>query len=170
MHHDRVLRAEGLEPRLLLSKGHPAPAHVVRAEVLTPIKLDGTLTVNAKQASSLTDDSGNMVQMMPVSGVLGGVGKVKGFWVESVSSADGSVIPDALQLHNAQGSIVVSFSTVGRGKAHPTATGTSYNVLNQSVQGGSRAYAHVTESGLIAINTNASGKVVQSMTLATKPA
>lgn len=162
MRRDRSFQCEGLEPRRLLTKGH-----LVHAEVVVPEVLDGTLTVNTKQTLASQDYMGNTQLSTPVSGVLSGLGKVQGTWNEVADSLGDSLGDDALQLHNAQGSVTLMFSPSNHGKAHKTALGTSFSPLAQHVTGGTKGYNHASESGTITINTNASGKTVQSMTLST---
>ena len=170
MRRDRPLIFEGLESRRLMAKVHPAAAPVVHAEVVTPLVLDGTLVIDNKATAMSQDGLGDSYQETPVSGVLLGVGKVKGDWTESADSYGDPLGPDTIQLQNGQGSFTINFSTANHGSPHKTATGVeSFKSLTQHVHGGTKAYAHATETGTITVNTNASGKVDETMTLTSNP-
>ena len=155
------LDVEGLEARKLLTTAHPA-AHLVHAEVVVPVFLNGTLTVNSKATSGTLDGQGNFYQTTPVAGVLGSVGKVQGSWIASEDTNGNPLGPDTLLLHNAKGSLTVDFPNSASRPAHPTGT----EPIAQHVPGGTKAYAHATETGSIVLTKNHSGKAVVSLTLA----
>ena len=167
MRHTRVLEIDGLESRRLLTKLHAIPAHLVHAEVVAPLALDGTPVVNQKAGASSQDSLGEVVRETPVAGVLAGTGKVQGTWTEIADAYGDPLGDDTLVLHNPQGSFVVTFSTLHHGKVQTTATGTSFKPIAQHVHGGTKGYAHVAEAGTITVNTNPAGKDVVSLTLAT---
>jgi hypothetical protein len=160
MRHVRSLDFDGLETRKLMTKAHAAHPAV-------PLVLDGTLAVDQKAATTTTDYAGDTLKATPVSGVLGGVGKVKGVWNEGADYYGDSLGPDTIQLHNPQGTFVISFDTAKLGKVHRTPQGGYFDGLPQQVHGGTGAYARATESGSIVVNTNAARTSAQSLTLST---
>ena len=168
MRHARRPRLEGLESRQLLTTSHLAAAASVHADYLVLLPLDGTLTVSRKPTSVVVDHYGDTTRSTPVAGVLGTVGKVQGTWTEEANAYGDPLTADTLQLHNAQGSFVVSFRTEHHGKAHKTVQGTSFEPLAEHLSGGTKEYKRAYESGAITVNTDPTGKVVESMTIASK--
>jgi hypothetical protein len=55
------------------------------------------------------------------------------------------------------------------GRPQPTGPNTGEFLHHQKLGAGSGAYAHASESGLIAVNTNASGSRAGSLTLSPNP-
>ena len=164
MRHDRSLAFDDLEARKLLSGVHAAhkPAAVALA-------LSGTLAVNQKQASTTEDMYGDNVKTTPVSGVLAGLGAVKGTWTEEDDYYGDMVGVDTVRLKGPRGSFTVSFDPTRLGKEHPVAGGQAFAAIPQSVQGGSGTFAHAVEKGTLVLTTNAAKSAVESMTLATNP-
>jgi hypothetical protein len=167
MRHVRSLEFDGLEARKLLSKAHHPVAHVVHAEVAVPIVLNGTLTVNNKAATTDTDGFGGETVSTPVTGTLSGVGQVRGFWQENLGSFGDFQGANVLMLHNRQGTINVTFGSITPKSGQKTAHGAIFTNIAQHVTSGSLAYARATESGTIALSTNAARTLVGTMTLNT---
>jgi hypothetical protein len=166
MRHVHPLGFEDLEVRMLLStKAHHAVAHTAPAAVTVPLVLNGTLTVDQKAASASEDDLGDLTTSIPVAGELAGLGEVRGFWNHSDDSFGDYLGPDTIQLRDSQGTFVIVFNDANPGKAHRTATGAVFNPIPQRVHGGTGAYARASESGTIALSTNAARTVVESITL-----
>ncbi len=170
MRQDRSLRFDALEGRQLLTKVHPAAAPPIHKVVEVAPTLNGTLTVNQKGASAAYDAFGNFVRTIPVSGVLGGVGKVKGVLTEGISAYGTPSTTDTIQLHDPQGSFTLSFDTTHFGTARPTATGASFARVTQQITGGTGEFAKAHETGLLVANTTATKSAVVSLTLTTDPA
>lgn len=169
MNRIRNLHVEHLESRELLSGAHAARAHAARAHAApaaaaAPLVLDGTLTVNNRAASTDTNLSGGYTTSAPVSGQLGGLGKVRGYWVESSDGFGNYMGPDTITLRGAQGSVTVSFNDGTPGPAHRRGH-TVYYQHAQHARGGSGAYAGATEAGTIDVNMNAAHTTVVSLTL-----
>ena len=167
MSHVRSLCFDALEERKLLSRGHVV-AHAKHAVVATPLVLNGTLTVNNRGTTTSMDEQGDTTTSTPVAGQLGTLGEVRGIWNESADSEGDYLGPDTLKLHNAKGSVNVAFNADNPGQLHRIAAGGVYYQHPQLVSGGTRAYAHVKESGSIELNTNAARTVVESMTISTQ--
>ena len=164
---------DGLEARRLLTH-HSATAAQIQAMVVTPLFLNGTLTVNDAAAKGSVDALGNLTTMVPVHGTLASVGPVQGSWVETQNDSVGGIVsPDSLQLHNAQGSFAVIFnnplvSTSGSLKLAKSAHHAATPIVAtgpQHVHGGTKADAHAVETGSISLTTNSADKTVVSITL-----
>jgi hypothetical protein len=171
MRHVRPLGFDDLESRKLLTKLHHAAVHADPApasrpaEVAAPLVLDGTLVVNSKAAQVLTDDLGDQTTASPVSGVLGGLGRVRGTWDESVDQYGEYLDPDTIQLQNSRGSFVLAFDATTTGQGQQTAQGMVYNGAPQQLEDGTGAYAKASESGFIQMNAKPRGTVVASLTV-----
>ena len=130
MRHVHPLGFDDLEARKLMTKAH---AKVV------PLVFEGTLAVDRKDASSTMDAYGDTDRTTPVSGVLIGVGKVKGTWVEGSDYYGDPIGTDTIQLKDPQGSFTVTFDPTKLGKEHPVPGGEAFAGIPQSVRGGSGA-------------------------------
>lgn len=168
MRHIRTLGFDDLESRKLLSTVHPAAgSHHAPAAVAMALNLDGTLVVNMKDATQTNDAQGDVLTLVPVSGVLGTMGKVHGIWTETVDQFGDYLGPDTIQLSNAHGSFTVSFDSANLGKAVKTAHGSVFHPLGQRNDGGTGTYAKATENGSITVITNPSKGISETMTLIT---
>jgi hypothetical protein len=163
MRHVRSLGFDDLEARKLLTTVHHAAVHAITKpasppkEVAGPLALDGSLAVNNRSAWVSTDQFGDQTTATPVSGVLGGLGVVRGTWDESVDQNGAYLNPDTIRLHNSKGSFVIAFDA--------TAFGQSPNGASQHLEGGTGAYARASESGFVQLNTNPKETVVESLTV-----
>jgi hypothetical protein len=173
MRHARPLGFDDLEARKLLTKVHhaavqaePKPASAP-SEVAVPLTLEGTLSADTKASKIITDDFGNQTTATPVSGVLTGVGQVRGTWDESADSAEQYLGPDSIQLHNSKGSFVLGFYATALGESEQTAQGTVYPGASVQIADGTGAYANATVSGFVQEATNARETVVRGLTLST---
>jgi hypothetical protein len=174
MRHARSLGFDDLEARKLLTAkvGHHLAAHsepaiaFPPAEVAIPLTLDGTLTANVKAATIVTDSYGDQTTVTPVSGVLAGVGAVRGTWNESANVEQQYLGPDSIQLHNAKGSFVLAFDATALGQGEQTPQGTVYPGAALQFAHGAGAYAKLSVSGFIQENTNARATVVESLQVA----
>ncbi len=164
MRHGRPLDFDALEARKLLTKAHPA-VHSVPAVIITPVALNGTLTVDNKAASSSMDAYGDSTTTIPVSGTISTLGAVKGVWNESEDSTGNYLAPDTLKLRNAQGAIVITFNSAVKSKVHRlTPTTLGYDVA-QRLYAGTRAYTKDSESGTLEMITNNAQNAVKNITL-----
>jgi hypothetical protein len=173
MRHVRPLGFDDLEARKLLTKVHHAAVHAdpVATEVAIPLTLDGTLVLHNKAAAVQTDALGDQTTATPVSGVLGGLGMVRGVWDESVDQNGAYLDPDIIQLHNSKGSFVIAFDATTLGQGEQAANGTVFYGAAQQLENGTGAFARSTESGFVQVNTNAKETVDESLTLTSaKPA
>lgn len=166
MNRVRTLQFESLEGRQLLSVAHAA--HAAHAKPhhapATPLVINGTLTVNNKEALTNTNLDDGYTTSVPITGQLGGVGEVHGLWYESTDEYGDYLGPDTITLHGARGAFTITFSNATSGPAHKNGTTVSYE-HPQIISGGSGAYAHVTESGSIDLNENSAHTEVVSITL-----
>jgi hypothetical protein len=167
MSYARSLVFESLEERKLLSKAHVAVAHDTPAAVKTPLVLTGTLTVDNKAASTTMNVDGSTTTSIPVSGQIGALGEVHGIWDESADQYGDYEGPDTIQLRGAKGTVVIAFSNATPGSAYHNGNGSVSYQHPQIFESGTRAYARSTESGSIALTTNAAHHSIASMTLAT---
>jgi hypothetical protein len=171
MRHVRPLGFDDLEARKLLTKVHHAAVHAdpvpasPPAQVAAPLVLDGTLAANNKAAQVITDDYGDQTTATPVSGVLGGLGVVRGTWDESADQYGNYLDPDTIQLHNSKGSFVLAFDATTTGQGQQTAQGIVYDGATQQLEDGTGAYARASESGFIQMNLKPRGSVVESLTV-----
>ncbi len=161
MRHVRALRLEALEGRVLLSTAHPKAAHPVK----TPLTLVGTLNVDDKASQAIANPDGSTTTTVPVAGTLGALGKVQGVWNENMDSYGDATGPDVLRLHNASGTLVLSFPNVNPGKARPFGPGTVAFQHKQKLAAGTGAYANASESGTIKVVSNSAKTVVKSLVL-----
>ena len=167
MKRSRSLRFEALEARQLLSQGHVAVAHAA-AVLAGPIVLTGTLSVdnNPQAITSTTNPDGSTTTSVPVTGNLGTLGRFRGVWDESTDAYGNYQGPDTIQLHNAQGAIVVAFNDQYFLHAPIRVKGGISYLHNQKVLGGTKAYAGATETGTITVTTNRTGSDIMSIALA----
>ncbi len=169
------LHFEALETRELLSTVHAARAHAAArprahhaAVAAIPLVLNGTLTLNSKQAVSSPNLSGGMTLSVPVSGQLGSLGVVHGTWYESSDSMGNYSGPDMINLRSSQGSFTVSFNNGTPGPAHSSGNGTVYYQHTQHAGSGTGAFTGQKETGTIDTNMNHAHTTVESITLSTK--
>jgi hypothetical protein len=168
MNHVHRPDLEILEARKLLSQAHVAVAvahaHATPAAA-GPIMLNGTLTVDNKHATSMTNVDGSSTSVVPVSGQIGALGAVHGVWDNSVDTYGDYAGPDTLSLHNSKGSIVLTFNEQNAGGGHALGHGAVTYMHTQRLYRGSGAYAGASESGTIALATNKARSLIASMTL-----
>jgi hypothetical protein len=158
MRHVHPLGFDDLESRKLMTKVHAKAV---------PLVFEGTLAVDRKDASSTMDMYGDTYRTTPVSGMLVGVGKVKGAWQEEADYYGDLTGTDTIQLKGQKGSFTVTFDPSRLGKEHPVTGGQAFAAIPQKVRGGSGAYAGASEDGSIVVTTNAAKTAVESMTLGT---
>jgi hypothetical protein len=163
------LHFEALESKELLSTAHPA-AHAGRdhakpAVARVPLVLDGTLSVDNNASDEEQNPDGSTTISVPVSGQLGALGKVSGYWYESADQFGDYEGPDTIILHASQGAFTVAFNNGSSGPAHRTGPHSVYYQHALAIEGGSEAYAGDTGSGTIDLNMNAKHTAVQSITL-----
>ena len=166
MRHARSLGFDALEARKLLTAAHAvarrAAAHAVAR---TPVAVSGTLAVDLKgETSVMNQDSGSTVSV-PVSGQLGALGEVRGYWNETVDQFGEDEGPGTLLVRNAEGSLLIVLNNNVEARPHKDADGTISYDYSQRLYSGSGAYAHATESGWVVTTTNAAKTQVQSLTL-----
>lgn len=164
MRRDPIPVVEGLEGRRLLTAARPA-VPMVHAAVVTPLVLTGTLAANAKAATITADQYGDRVVAVPVAGVLGNVGRVRGTWTATTDPYGNRYGPNTLALKDAQGTFTVTFDPSRPTKGFKATTKAASAPFAQHVHGGTKGHAHATEAGLIVLNKDAAGKVVRGMTL-----
>jgi hypothetical protein len=155
---------ETLEARKLLSKVHVAVAHATPAAT-GPIVLNGTLTVDSKRATMMTNADGSSTSVVPVSGQIGALGTVHGVWDNTVDAYGDYVGPDTLALHNSKGGVLLSFNDLNAGGGHALGHGAMTYMHTQRLYRGSGAYTGASESGTIALATNKARSLIASMTL-----
>jgi len=164
------LRFEALESRELLSAVHSAHRHAARAHAKpavagVPLVLDGTLAVDNNAASQGQNPDGSTTIGVPVTGQLGALGRVTGYWYESMDQFGDYEGPDTIVLHSSQGAFTVAFNNASSGPAHRTAPHSVYYQHPLAIEGGTEAYAGDTGKGTIDLNMNAKHTAVQSITL-----
>ena len=147
MRQDRSLRFECLEDRSLLSTVHYSAAHHAAATV--PVVLSGTLSVNNHATTSAMNGDGSSTVTAPLKGQVGGMGQVRGIWEETTDSFGGFSGPDMIRLHNAKGTVVLTFDNQNSASPHRDANGAFYYEHTQRALGGTGAFAHAAESGTI---------------------
>ena len=167
MSHVRSLHFDSLEARKLLTKTHLATVHSVPAVVAAPLVLSGTLTVDNKAGTSMTNLDGSTTNMVPVAGRLGALGEVRGVWNESLDSFGDYEGPDIIQLHAAKGTFTITFSNATPGPTHTTAAGAVYYQHSQRAGLGTGVFKSESETGSIQLVLNHAKTVVQSMVLDT---
>jgi hypothetical protein len=170
MNHGRSLVFEALEGRMLLSGAHAA-GHGAKARdaAAVPLVLDGTLTVNNRQAISNPDSTtSTTTNAVPIVGLLSGLGKVHGYWYEETDNYGDDLGPDVLSLHSSQGTFTVDFNDATSGPAHSTGHGTVYYQHAQIARGDTGDFSGETESGTLNLNMNRAHTEVQSITLNTQ--
>jgi hypothetical protein len=176
MRHVRSLGFDDLEARKLLTKVHHATltADAVpsasTAEISAPITFQGTLNIANKSSSIITDDLGDQMTVVPVSGDIDGIGAVKGTWDESADAAEQYLGPDSIQLHNSKGSFVLGFNATELGQSEQSAQGTVvYPGANLQVNNGTGAYANLKGSGFVQELTNAKETVIEGFSFSGGP-
>ena len=167
MSHAYSLRFDVLEGRELMT-ARVAAAHARPAKVVVPVILNGTLAVNDNASSTNSNPDGTYTTSVPVAGTLGGVGKVRGVWNETVDQFGDVSGLDAIRLYNGQGTIVIGFDNEAPGKPRPAGRGTVFVEDRQNVYAGTAAYAHATETGSIEVVSNAAQTAAKELILHTK--
>ncbi len=165
MRHNRFLNFDALEDRKLLSKAHHVVTHA--AVALTPVTLNGTLTVDNKASYTTQDVYGDTTTTIPVAGTISTLGAVKGTWNETEDSSGDYLAPDSLTLRGAQGAIVVTFNRAVKSKATRLTPTTLGFFLPQRLYGGTRNYDKDSESGTLEMTTNNAQTAVETLTLFT---
>ncbi|HWE39490.1 MAG TPA: hypothetical protein VG406_23265 [Isosphaeraceae bacterium] len=152
MRQVRSIGFEGLEGRMLLSRGHHARVHV--AAVAPPLMLDGTLAVNNGGAATTMNPDGSTTTVTAVSGTLGTLGAVHGTWDVTVDSSGNNVGPDTMRVRNASGSVLLAFDELSPGPIHRVKHGPASMEHGLQVVGGTGAYAHASGIAAITMTTN----------------
>ena len=150
MKQARTPRFDDLETRQLQTVAHAHP-HIKSVPTGPALVLTGNLTVNNKLGSASDNGNGIYTASYPVTGVLGNVGKVTGFWVSALDGNGNDSGDETLQLHNKKGSFTISFNNMVAGTPQTLPTGMVMTQKSQQVTSGSGHYAHATESGQIAL-------------------
>jgi hypothetical protein len=163
----RSFLCEFLEPRMLLSTAHTSGAHATAAAV-TPLVLDGTLSVDNNAAVSITNPDGSTTTSTPVAGRFGTLGELRGVWNETVDEYGDSEGMDVLRLAGSKGTIIVEFDTDAAGPARPAGHDAVYYQEPQRIYSGTGAYARTSEAGTIQVYTNSGRSEIESMTLHTR--
>ena len=163
MNRLRSLFFDALEDRKLLSRAHII-AHTRPAVAATPLVLNGTLTVNNKATTTTMDEQDDTTTTTPVAGQLGSLGEVRGTWSETDDQFGDYMGPDMLRLHDAKGTFVVAFNEQKTDAINRLAGGAQESVHPELASGGAGAYAHARGSGTIGLTTNATRKVVNTIT------
>jgi hypothetical protein len=166
MRNPRSLHFDALEGRQLLTASHPA-AHHKQVEPVTPLVLNGTLSVETAKMSEIENADGSTTTTLPVSGKLGDLGNFHGTWYETMDQYGDYEGPDTIQLKGVKGAIVIAFSNATTGKAYQSGPKSFYYQHNQILLEGSGAYKRTSESGTIELNTNASKESLTSITIVT---
>jgi hypothetical protein len=166
MRRDHSPRFDALEARKLLTT-----AHVAAVPPAVPVTTDGTLNVNVNDSSQSMNGDGSWTTTVPVSGVLGALGKVKGFWETSIDQSGDADGPDelVLQTKDPKGSFTIAFNNVNPGKPTKVSPGLGFYQHGQHLTAGSGAYAHTTESGSIELMVSGKKGAVTSLVLITVP-
>jgi hypothetical protein len=163
--HARSFRFEFLEHRMLLSAAHASKVH---AAAVTPLVLDGSVSVDNTAAESITNPDGSTTTSTPVVGHFGTLGELRGVWNETVDEYGDSEGLDVLRLANSKGGIIVEFDTQDSGPAHSAGHGAIYYQDPQRLYSGTGAFARTSESGMIQVYTNSGRSEIESMILHTR--
>lgn len=150
MSRDRRLEIEALETRLPLS----------HATAAAPLILDGTLSVKKDAAYRTTNSDGSTTTTIPVSGALGSLGKVRGFWFQNFDMYGNYMSPDSLNLKSGKGSVSVIFD-------HVTPTHVKGKIVsyNQRAHGETGAVQRSVESGTLELIASTSRKSAQTIVI-----
>lgn len=169
MSHVRTLCFDHLEARKLLTKVHHGAVHKAAAVVAVPLVLDGTLTVNNKDAMQNMDTgtATTTSTAVPIAGKLGSLGHVTGVWEETTDEYGDYLGPDMLLLHSSQGSFIVAFNDATSGPSYKNSNGTIYYQHDQHTGDPTGAFAGESESGTLNLNMNHARTEVESITLDT---
>ena len=143
------------------------------AAPLVPIVLNGTLSVNVNNSAQSQNMDGSWTTTVPVSGVLGTLGKVKGYWSTSIDPYGDYEGPDSLVLQtnnpkgstDPKGSVTIDFNNANSGKAKKVSAGEGFYQHGQQVASGSGAYSKVSENGSIELMVNEKKGSVTSIVL-----
>ena len=173
MRNVRSLGFDSLEGRKLLTAAHHAAHHAaVHAAAVAPLALtiDGTLNLdqNPNDQSQSTDVDGDTTTSTAVAGVLGTLGKVRGYWNterrrvrrlhgarhDPASQRQGSDRDRIQQRDHGQ-------SPEDRDWGHLLPASPAFFLA------GSGVYAKATESGTINVNSNKARTGIASLTLNT---
>ncbi len=168
MRRSHDLCFEFLETRALLSASHRAAVKSEPATPSVPLVLDGTLSVNNSSPTTTENDDGSTTTSVPVSGRLGSLGQVRGYWNESEDQYGDYLGPDILRLHTAKGTILVAFNNATPGPAQHQGKGIVFYEHAQRVYSPTGAYSGDTESGTIDLVMNRSQTLVASLRIQTK--
>jgi hypothetical protein len=166
MRRSRSLRFDALEARKLLTTAHVAIVHPT-----VPVAINGTLTVNVNDSSQTENMDSSWTTTVPVSGVLGSLGKVKGVWQTTVDPYGNYEGPDLLELQtkSPKGSFNIAFDNVNTGKPTKVSASEGFYQHGQHLVQGTGAYAHDSESGSIELMVNNKKGSVTSIVLISVP-
>jgi len=170
MPHVHSLRFDALETRPLLSKAHAIVPHTTPMEVASPLVLDGNLSVNNSPAVALStaNADGGSTTSLPVSGRLGTLGTVRGFWSETTDSMGDIEGLDTLRLRASKGMFIIAFNNETTGQPHHGPHGSVSYQQAQVFYQGTGAYAHASERGTLDLTTNPAKTEVVSISLESK--
>jgi hypothetical protein len=166
MKRNYSLGFDPLEARKLLTT-----AHVSTPQPIVPIAINGTLTVNPNDSTQFENPDSSWTTTVPVSGVINGLGKVKGTWETSVDPYGDYMGPDLLELQTKtpKGSFDIAFNNVNTTKPTKVSPGVGFYQHGQHLEQGTGAYSHVSESGSIELMVNDKKGSVTSMVLISVP-
>ena len=111
---------------------------------------------------------GTTTVSVPVSGLLGPLGEVRGVWNETVDTFGDITGIDVLRLRNPKGTLIVAFDNETPGKPQSAGKGTVFVEDAQRLYASTGAYAGSTETGSVEIISNAAQTVVKGLTLHTR--
>jgi hypothetical protein len=156
---------DALEAKKLLTTAHVAAASPL------PVDLGGTLSVNVNDSAQSQNIDGSWTTSVPVSGVLGAFGKVKGSWDTTIDAYGNYEGPDQLTLQSKtpKGSFTIAFNNVNTGKPTKVSSTLGFYQHGQHLASGSGAFAHATEDGSIELMDNLKKGDVTSLVLITVP-
>jgi hypothetical protein len=137
---------------------------------MTPLVLNGALTVdNAPSATvSTTNPDGSSSSSVYVSGSLGSLGQVEGFWTTSQDQFGDDSGLQTLRLHNAKGTIIIAIDTQNPSPSRPAGHGTVYQEYSQNLFSGTGAYTGTAERGSIETISNRAQTVVTTLLVHTR--
>ncbi len=166
MRRDHSPRFDSLESRNLM-----ATSHASAALPPAPLALSGTLSVNVNDTAQSQNLDGSWTTSVPVSGTLGTLGKVKGYWDTNIDAYGNYLGPDqlVLQTKTPKGSITIDFNNLNKGKPTKVSTTLGFYQHAQHLASGSGAYARTTENGSIELMDNLKKGEVTSIVLITVP-